>query len=157
MAGADEAGVLVSGLCAVHCAVLPFLLLLAPTLGVVLTQPIVHQLLAVLAGVSVVCGLFPPAWNGQRRVLAVLGALGGALVCGSAFIGSDACCSLLLGLTDGRTAAGDVSVGGWVSLLATPAGCVLIGLAHVLNRRALPGPIPECSSSCTSSAVATSA
>src|SRR5688500_2558649 len=42
VAGADEAGLLISGLCAVHCAVLPFLLLLAPTVGLVLTQPVVH-------------------------------------------------------------------------------------------------------------------
>jgi hypothetical protein len=157
MAGADEAGLLVSGLCAVHCAALPFLLLLAPTFGMVLTQPIVHQVLALLAGMSVVIGLYPSAWSGERRGLALLGTLGAVLVCGSAFAGADACCSLLLALSEGRTMAADVSPAGWASLLATPVGCLLIGVAHVMNRRALLCPIPECCPHRASSVMATSA
>jgi hypothetical protein len=157
IAGADEAGVLVSGLCVVHCLALPFLLLLTPTLGLVLTQPVVHQMLAVLAAGSVVFGLYPPAWTSRRWGLAALGTLGALLVGASAFVGSDACCSLLLALTEGRTLAADVPPEGWASLLATPLGCLLIGAAHVLNRRVILCPVPDCGAHCPASAVATSA
>ena len=147
---------LVSGLCVVHCLALPFLLLLAPTLGLVLTQPVVHQVLALLAALSVAFAIYPTVWTSQRWGLAVPGTLGALLVCGSAFLGSDACCSLLLGLSEGRTSAAEVPLAGWLSLLATPVGCLLIAAAHVLNRRTLACTEPDCSSHCPASAVATS-
>lgn len=157
LAGADEAGVLVSGLCVVHCLALPFVLLLTPSLGLVLTQPVVHQVLALLAALSVIVALYPSATSGQCRWPALLGTLGAAIVCGSAFVGADACCSLLLGLTEGKILAANVSLSSWLSLLATPVGCLLIAAAHLLNRRALPGREADCPSRCTASAVATSA
>jgi len=157
MAGTDEAGLLISGLCVVHCVALPFLLLLAPTLGLVLTQPVVHQLLAILAALSVVFGLYPAARSSGSWGLALLGTLGALLVCGSAFVGADACCSLLLTLTEGRTIAASVPLTGWLSLLATPVGCLLIGAAHVVNRRTLVCSDVDCDSHCPASAVATSA
>lgn len=133
--GADEAGLLVSGLCLVHCLAMPVLLAASPAVGASLADPFVHRLFAVLAALSVLVGLFPPAIAHRRWDLAIIGSIGTLLLIFSAFGTSDACCSMLLALSENRLHPADVPFAAWVSLALTPAGCLLVALAHVLNRR----------------------
>lgn len=132
--GADEAGLLVSGLCLVHCLAMPVLLAASPALGASLADPLVHRLFAVLAALSVVIGLFPPAIAHRRWDLAVIGSAGTLLLIFSAFGTSDACCSMLLALSEGTLHPADVPFAAWASLALTPFGCLLVAVAHVLNR-----------------------
>lgn len=133
--GVDEAGMLVSALCLVHCLSLPVLLALAPAFGSSLADPLVHRLFAVLAGLSVVAALFPSAITHGRWAIAAVGSVGTLLLLVSAFEGSDVCCSLLLALSQNQLQLGAIGLSQWVLLLLTPTGCLLVAVAHYLNRR----------------------
>lgn len=154
--GADEAGLLISGLCVVHCLALPFLLMVAPAFGAVLTQPVIHRILAVLAALSVACALYPASRTRRRWGLAALGSVGTLIVLGSAFGASDVCCSLLLALSEGSLSVDAIPTAGWASLAATPLGCLLIGIAHALNRWSRGGASCQCEACCPAAVVATS-
>lgn len=80
----DKAGATASFLCAVHCAVMPFVLTLLPLLGLgfLSSEPVEWALLAASAtlGTSSLCLGFRE--HGKRRVFAVLGLALSLLVAG---------------------------------------------------------------------------
>lgn len=133
--GADEAGLLISSICLVHCLAVPALLMLLPAVGTVFADPTVHQLLAVLAMLTVGLALVPSTLRHRRWGIAVCGLAGALLVFFAAFGLSNACCSVLLALTSGGARLTELSAGGWLTLAATPLGCLLIAAAHVWNLR----------------------
>lgn len=134
-AGADEAGLLVSGLCLVHCLAMPLLLMLIPAVGAALSDPFVHRLLAVLAVLSIAVALLTSRNSVHRAAVLMLGLSGAAIVVRSAFADADLCCSLLQQLAAGQIRVGDIPLHGLVSLSATPVGCLLIAAAHSLRRQ----------------------
>jgi hypothetical protein len=133
--GADEAGLCLSTLCLLHCLTLPFLLVFAPTVGAVLAAPLIHELLAVLAVATIGFTLVMPAIGKCRWVVVGLGSVGALVVLVSALSTSSACCSLLAGLLASELGPADIPFSCWIGLSATPVGCVLIGSAHLLQRR----------------------
>jgi hypothetical protein len=91
----DWLGVLCSLGCAIHCAAMPVLAATLPSLTRIqwLTDPLFHQVVAVICGVLVARAILP-AYRLHRdgRVVALAGT-GFALLFIAAFILPDACCS----------------------------------------------------------------
>ena len=142
--GVDDAGMLVSLICLVHCLAAPVLLVLTPVIGAVFADPAIHQLLALLALGAVALALIPPAIAGQHWGVVVLGAAGATLLLVSAFCGVDLCCSLIVRLGSGQMRLIDATWLELAALAATPLGCLLIGFSHWLNRRRQRRPDREC-------------
>lgn len=99
----DWLGVLCSFGCAVHCAAMPVVVATLPSLTSLqwLSDPLFHQIVAVLCGVLVARAIIP-GYRAHRdgRVVALAG-LGLGLLFTAAFILPDTCCSDLAGLETG--------------------------------------------------------
>lgn len=113
----DRVGMTLSSLCAVHCLLTPFLILLVPTLGGLFESEWVHLGLALL----VMPVAFYAFWAGyqhhHRKYLLVMG-FAGALMIGAA----------------------SVLPHEWVEALGfdimTIAGSFILVISHILNRKA---------------------
>jgi len=113
----DYLGVVVSGICVVHCMAMPVLLGLLPALGLsFLARDGFHQVLAALVLVVAVAAFVPGYRVHHQKSILVLGTLGIALLGGAAYVPG-------LSLV--------------VESAVTAFGGSLLVLAHVLNRRRL--------------------
>ncbi|MFN0039060.1 MAG: MerC domain-containing protein [Burkholderiales bacterium] len=110
----DQIAVFLSGLCMVHCLMLPVLLIFLPALGALLDDLAFHLLM--LIGVLPVSGyaLVSGYRNYRSRTAAVLGGIGLAILALAAFAGHS-----LFGEILER----------WVTI----AGSILIAVAHLTN------------------------
>ena len=93
-AQADRLGVICSVACAVHCAAMPLLLAMLPSLALTgwLSDPLFHQIVAAMCALLVYRAIWP-AWAVHRNRLVAASAAGGiALVCLSSFV-LPSCCS----------------------------------------------------------------
>jgi hypothetical protein len=113
----DYLGVVVSGICVVHCMAMPLLLGLLPALGLsFLARDGFHQVLAALV-LFVAIAAFVPGYRVHRQKgILLLGAVGIALLGGAAYL-------------PGFSLMAESAV--------TAFGGSLLVVAHVLNRRRL--------------------
>ena len=144
----DRTGVAASVLCAIHCAVAPMLLVVAPTLGGVWVHPLAHLGIAALvlpvAGFALRRGFLQ---HGLRWVMAVGGAgialvllgavfpyLSGAEV-GGCESGCDQCCPSYV--VDPETGEQGLNIP--AASVITLMGGVSLVVAHVANLRCCAG------------------
>lgn len=142
----DVAGIACSVGCAIHCAAVPVLASMAPTLGTGwMAGSIVHQFVALICCVLVVRAILP-AWRQHRdNLVAVFAGLGLMLVLLAAFVLPDPCCEPtkvmgwlgvpILSVSDlnvlfGSSIAETVL---WVQPYITPAGGLFLVIAHLIN------------------------
>ena len=160
----DVAGIACSAGCAAHCAVIPVLASLAPTIGLGwLAGSLVHQLVALICCFLVARAILP-AWRHHRdRLVAVFAVTGLSLILVAAFVLPDPCCepASLIGwfglplLSVGQLNAmlGESLSQGILSMqpYITPMGGLLLIVAHLVNldlgRRSAHAEIPICLSS----------
>ena len=113
----DKVGIFLSSLCALHCLLTPFLVLLLPMVGGYFEQPVIHLTLALIV---LPVGFFA-FWSGYRlhRELPIftLGLVGLTMIGGAAIVPHE-----------------------WVEFkehdIVTILGSFLLLIAHYLNRRA---------------------
>lgn len=113
----DRVGMTLSSICAIHCLLTPFLILLVPALGSAFESEWVHLGLALL----VVPVAFYAFWSGyqhhHRKYLLVMGLLGAAMIGAAAILPHD-----------------------WVELfgfdMMTILGSIILVVSHILNRNA---------------------
>lgn len=85
-ANADRIGVIASTLCAIHCAVTPFLLIALPSFGKIWSHPASHWGMALIV-VPVAVGMMTAGYRRHRRKwIIATGALGIALVVAGAIV-----------------------------------------------------------------------
>jgi len=116
----DRAAVMLSGLCMVHCIVTIVALGLLSTAGAWLGNPIIHEV-----------GL------GLATALGAMALVGGAVTHGAHLPIAIGGVGLAL-----MTAALMLPHGGYEALL-TIGGVSLLAVAHIVNRRALSGQVPD--------------
>ena len=99
----DWLGVLCSFGCAVHCAAMPVVVAMLPSLTSLkwLNDPLFHQIVAVLCGVLVARAIVPGYRAHRDGRVVTLAGLGLGLLFTAAFILPDTCCSDLAGLESG--------------------------------------------------------
>jgi len=113
----DYLGVIVSGICVVHCMAMPLLLGLLPALGLsFLARDGFHQVLAALVVIVAVAAFVPGYRVHRQKSIVALGAVGIVLLGGAAYLP-------------------ELSV--FVESAVTAFGGALLVVAHVLNRRRL--------------------
>ena len=78
--GADRVGVIASTLCAIHCAVTPFLLLILPTFGKIWAHPATHWGMALLVVPIAVMMMTSGYRKHRRKWIVAMGTIGVALV-----------------------------------------------------------------------------
>lgn len=113
----DKLGMTLSGLCAIHCLLTPFLALAVPVLGETFEQPWVHILMAIFVVPVGLYAFYSGYRHHKKKGLTALGFAGLAMVCvgllvpisGIDFLGHD---------------------------IITILGSLCLVVAHVLNRRA---------------------
>lgn len=94
--GKDWLGVVCSVGCAIHCAAMPVLLSVLPSLTAVrwMADPLFHQVVAVVCATIVVLAILP-AWRKHRsQAVASLAGMGIGLLFVAAFILPDQCCAV---------------------------------------------------------------
>lgn len=142
----DVAGIACSVGCAIHCAAVPVLASMAPTIGTGwMAGSIVHQLVALICCVLVVRAILP-AWRQHRdNLVAVAAGLGLTLLMLAAFVLPDPCCEPtkvmgwlgvpILGVNDLNVLFGSSIAAKVLSLqpYITPAGGLLLIVAHLIN------------------------
>lgn len=130
---ADACGVLLSGLCIVHCVALPFAVAALPALGLNwLAGGSFHLVMAALAGLAALRA-FIPAYRGHgRRWVPVLGGLGILLLLVGATVMPCDCAELVHAATctDHAHEAGGHGFD-WV----TPLGGLALVVGHIANHR----------------------
>ncbi len=83
---ADRVGVIASTLCAIHCAVTPFLLILLPTFGKIWSHPATHWGMALFV-VPIAVAMMTAGYRKHRRKwIVAIGSLGVALVIAGAAV-----------------------------------------------------------------------
>ena len=129
---ADACGVLLSGLCIVHCVALPFAVAALPALGLGwLAGGSFHLVMAVLAGV-VALRAFVPAYRGHgRRWVVALGGLGFTLLVLGATVVPCECAELVHAATCTSHAHDAEPTIDWV----TPLGGLALVIGHLANHR----------------------
>jgi hypothetical protein len=132
----DVAGLLLSGLCVVHCIAMPFVLLYLPLLGLEwLAGPHAH---VCMLGFGVLIGgaSFWPGYRQHRRLaiplLAVCGLGTMAYAATMATAGAGECCTAAC---CGTNQPGQQAELGAVPVRLTPVGAALLLTAHGFNRR----------------------
>ena len=93
---ADWIGILCSFGCAIHCAAMPILLSILPSVSSVkwLADPFFHQIVAVICGVIVIRAIIPGFRIHRDWRVAALASSGVALLLIAAFVLPDECCAI---------------------------------------------------------------
>lgn len=113
----DKLGMTLSGICAVHCLVTPFLAFAAPLMGEVFEQPWVHLLMAIFVVPVGIFAFYSGFQHHKKKYILVLGYVGLALI--ATGLGSPLLRFNLLGHD-----------------ILTMSGSAFLITAHTLNRRA---------------------
>jgi MerC mercury resistance protein len=130
----DRLGMVLSGLCVVHCLAMPFALAWLPLLGSVLPDDVhFHRWLAgasvAISGVS----LLPGFLRHQRRLVALLAVAGLTCLLTAAIAQREACCHRCC-YAEPTACAPESTWWLWCQSVLTPLGGVCLTVAHLNNR-----------------------
>jgi hypothetical protein len=132
--GGDEAALLISACCLVHCMAWPFVLTALP--AIFNDGGLIHRALGGLAILLALLVLGAGYECHRQRPVIGCGVLGIALLSVSLCLPAD-CCSAVSEALAGKLSLSSLTAADWGLFLLAPLGTILLGSAHLWNRRLL--------------------
>ncbi|WP_145370226.1 MerC family mercury resistance protein [Maioricimonas rarisocia] len=128
--GVDEVGMAISGLCLLHCLILPVAVVFVPELAAL--APL-HRLLGLMALLLALLTLLP-AYDAHRNTAVLALTLLGASCLATSCMAVADCCSTVLAWCSGAIPASEVSLTAVIRYVVAPVGMLLLIASHAMNR-----------------------